>query len=365
MAGDAAPLTGAFRAPGRVNLIGDHTDYNEGLVLPLAIDRCCTVTVRATGGSRVRVRSDAIAGVVDVSARGDDEPRDVDPAWGRLVAGVVSVLAARGRAPVGLEGVVSSSVPVGAGLSSSAALEVSVALALCDAARLELDPLELARACQEAERAATGVPCGIMDQLTAIAGRRDHALLIDCRSLEIERVPLPGEIEVVVVDSGVARSLDATPYAERRAECEAVAASLGLRSLRDATAGQVADEPRARHVVSENARVADAGEALRRSDLESLGALLSSSHASLRDDFGVSTRELDALVDALEQSGALGARLTGAGFGGCVVAVVPRDDARHVADEAVRRYVAEVGLDARAWICRAVDGALTGRVPST
>jgi galactokinase len=197
-----------------------------------------------------------------------------------------------------------------------------------------------------------------MDQLASLAGRRDHALLIDCRSLEIEPVPLPGGIAVVVVESGVARSLDETAYAARRAECEAVAARLGLPSLRDATAAQVADEPRARHVVSENERVLAAADALRRNDVEELGTLLSRSHASLRDDFEVSTPELDVLVGTLGRCGAFGARLTGAGFGGCVVAVAPAAMARQVADEAVRRYTSATGLDARAWTCRAVDGAL-------
>jgi galactokinase len=346
------------RAPGRVNLIGDHTDYNEGFVLPVAIDRECTVTVRATGGSRVRLRSSDVDGAVDVSAGGEDEPREVQPPWGRYVAGVVRALADRGRPPVGVDADVSSTVPVGAGLSSSAALEVAVALALCRSAGFELEQLELARACQEAEQVATGVPCGIMDQLTSLAGRRDHALLIDCRSLEIEPVRLPDGLAVVVVESGVARSLDGTAYAERRAACEAVAARLGLPSLRDATAGQVADEPRARHVVSENERVLGAADALRRNDVEELGALLSRSHASLRDDFEVSTPELDSLAGTLERCGASGARPTGAGFGGCVVAVAPAGIAPRVANDAVRRYRSAIGLDARAWICRAVDGAL-------
>ena len=351
-------MIGPVRAPGRVNLIGDHTDYNEGLVLPVAVDRECTVTIRASGGSRVRLRSSDVDGAVDVSAGGEDEPREVRPLWGRYVAGVVRALAERGRPPMGLDADVSSTVPLGAGLSSSAALEVAVALALCHSTGFQLEPLELARACQEAEQVATGVPCGIMDQLTSLAGRRDHALLIDCRSLEIEPVQLPDGIAVVVVESGVARSLDATAYAERRAACEAVAARLGLRSLRDATAAQVADDPRARHVLSENERVLAAADALRRNDLDELGALLSRSHASLRDDFEVSTPELDALAETLERCGASGARLTGAGFGGCVVAVAPAGIAPQVADNAVRSYRSAIGLDARAWICRAVDGAL-------
>jgi galactokinase len=346
----------AFRAPGRVNLIGDHTDYNDGFVLPLAIDLECVV--RAAPHERVRLRSLELEleGEVDLPADGSAEPREV-PGWGRYAAGVVRALAERGRPAAGLDAVVSSSVPAGSGLSSSAALEVGLALALSDAAGFELAPLELALACQEAEQIATGVPCGIMDQLSSIAGRQDHALLIDCRDLSIRPLPLPEELAVVVVHSGLPRELADSAYAERRAACEAAAARLGLTALRDATPEQVAADPRARHVVSENARVLEAAEALAAGDHARLGRLLSESHASLRDDYEVSTPELDALVAALEAAGALGARLTGAGFGGCVVALAPRPDAERVAVEAMRRYRAEVAVEPTVFHVRAVDGA--------
>jgi galactokinase len=267
------------------------------------------------------------------------------------------MLGGRGRPPVGIDARVQSSVPVGAGLSSSASFEVSLALALCDAASFELAPLELALACQEAEHVAVGVPSGIMDQLASIAGVAGHALLIDCRSLDVEPIPIPAELAIVVVHSGLPRSLAGSAYAERRAECERVAASLGLRSLRDATPAQVAGSPRARHVVSENARVLAAAEALRSGDLDALGGLMSASHASLRDDYEVSTPELDALVRALEASGGIGPRLTGAGFGGSVVALAPRERAARMADDAAERYRTETGLRPRTFVCRAVDGA--------
>ena len=180
----------AVRAPGRVNLIGDHTDYNEGFVLPLAIDLECTVRARPTDDGRIGLHSSGAAGAVDVAADGSTEPSEVE-GWGRYAGGVARTLAARGRSPRGIDGVVSSTVPVGAGLSSSAALEVAVALALCEAADFELPPLELALACQEAERIATGVPSGIMDQLASVAGVAGHALLIDCRSLAVHPIPLP------------------------------------------------------------------------------------------------------------------------------------------------------------------------------
>ena len=284
-----------------------------------------------------------------------------DPAvlsgWGRYVAGVVRVLAERGRPAVGVEATVSSTVPVGAGLSSSAAFEVAVALALCDAASFSRPPIELARACQEAEHVATGVPCGIMDQLTAVAGRADAALLIDCRNLAVEPVPLPPDLAVLVVHSGVTRSLDETRYAERRAECEEAATMLGLASLRDATLEEVRDLPRARHVVSENARVLAASAALRVGAYDVLGELLSTGHASLRDDFEVSTPELDALVVALREAGASGARLTGAGFGGCVVGVADRSVAERIVETAAGRYWASSGHMPRAYVFRGVDGA--------
>ena len=351
---------GTYRAPGRVNLIGDHTDYNGGFVLPMAIQLECVVVARSREHGRVHVTSREAADAVDVAADGSNEPREVAPTWGRYVAGVVRTLAARGRAPIGIEAAVHSTVPVGSGLSSSAALEVSLALALAEAGGLALSPLEFASACQEAEHIATGVPCGIMDQLTSVAGRSGHALLIDCRSNEIEPVPLPEEVGIVVVDSGVQRSLDATAYAERREACEATAKRLGVASLRDATAAQVADEPRARHVVSENVRVLAAAAALRAGDLPALGRQISRSHESLRDDFEVSTPELDALTGILERAGAFGARLTGAGFGGCVVAVTTAAEAERIAGEAVDRYDAELGLHATATICTAAPGA--GRV---
>ena len=349
-----------FRAPGRVNLIGDHTDYNEGFVLPLAVDLECVVGSRPTEGGVVRVRSldaDPAAADVEMRADGGDDPTAVTPGWGRYAAGVVSALAERGRPPTGIDAVVASALPIGAGLASSAALEVALALALCDAAEFALPPVELALACQQAEQIATGVPCGIMDQLCSIAGERDHALLIDCRSLEVESVPFPSDLTVIVMHCGLSRELAESAYAQRREECERIAARLGLRSLRDATMEQVADEPRARHVVSENARVLDATRALADGDTEHLGRLLSASHRSLRDDFEVSTPELDALVGALEGAGAFGARLTGAGFGGCVVALARRGEADRVGEDAAARYREATNLEPMTFLCSAEAGA--------
>jgi galactokinase len=336
-----------FRAPGRVNLIGDHTDYNGGFVLPLAIDLECVVRAQPRSDGIVRIASDEFTTVVELPADGAAPPQEVVPRWGRLVAGMLSSLARRGRAAVGIDAHVSSTLPVGGGLSSSAALEVAIGLALCDVSGLSLSTVDLAQACQEAEMLATGVPCGIMDQLASLCGRRDSVLLIDCRSLEVEPLPLPPEVAVLVVDSGVPRALADTAYAERRAECETIAKALGVSSLRDTTPAQVAGEPRARHVVSENRRVLAFADALRHGDIDALGPLLLESHASLRDDFEVSTPELDSLVEDAVRAGALGARLTGAGFGGSVVVLAPAGSAQPIA----------ASLDKPYHLCRAVDAA--------
>jgi galactokinase len=321
-----------------VNLIGDHTDYNEGFVLPMAIDLECVVRTRPRADGRLRVHSDVA-----------DEPA--------LAPWVGRTLRERGLPDVSLDVEVSSTVPVGAGLSSSAAFEVAYALALCDAGGFALPPLELALACQEAEQRATGVPSGIMDQLASICGRDGCALLIDCRSLDVQPIPILEGVAVVVVHSGVSRTLGGTAYAERRAECERVAAALGLAALRDATLDQVAGEPRARHVVSENERVLQAAQALRSGDAAKVGELMSASHASLRDDYEVSTPELDALVAALDEAGGLGARLTGAGFGGCVVTLAERGSADDVARRASERYRDETGRAPRPFVVRAAEGA--------
>jgi galactokinase len=340
--------------------MGDHTDYNDGFVLPVAIDRECVAAARVRDDGVVRVRSldvDPGDAVVEIPADGSAEPTAVEPAWGRYVAAVVRVLAESGRAPVGIEAVIASTVPPGSGLASSAALEVACALALADAAGFSLSRDELARACQRAEEAATGVPCGIMDQLASLAGEAGSALLVDCRSLELQPVSLPAGVAVLVVHSGVSRALAESEYAQRRAACEAIARELGVPALREARPADVKERPLARHVVSENERVVATAEALAAGDTAALGALFAASHASLRDDYRVSTPEVDALVRALIDAGALGARLTGAGFGGCVVALVERPDAARVADDACARYRAETGRDPTAFVCEAVAGA--------
>lgn len=303
-------------APGRVNLIGEHTDHTGGRCLPMAVAMGVTVHGRREG-DRVLLSSAEVPGVADV-ALDVVEPSAVRPDWARYVAGVVAEL----RPAVGFTGGLRSDVPVGAGMSSSAALEVAVALALGFAG----DVGGLAALGQRAEQRATGVPCGILDQLASAAARDGHAFVLDCHTLERTHVPVPDDIEIRVVHSGQARTLAGSAYAERRAQCEAAETEIGpLRLASPADAARLEDpvlRRRARHVTTENQRVLDAAHALRAGDGARLGALLDEGHRSLRDDFEVSTPVVDATVDRLRaRPGVHGVRLMGGGFGGCVVAV--------------------------------------------
>jgi galactokinase len=337
-------------APGRVNLIGEHTDYNGGAVLPMAIDRhAVAAAARADRAGGVRVAA------LDLGETVMGDPRDavgptLQPAWGRYPLGVAHTLAAMGVDVPPADLVMTSSVPVGAGLSSSAAIEVATATALLALAGEHLDPVETARLCQHAEHTASGVPCGIMDMLAATAGRAGAALLIDCATLAIETVPLPPDDACVwlVADTGVPRALAETAYAARRATCEAAAAALGVSALcaadpsRLETAGLSTTEMRrARHVLLEDARTRRAADRLRAGDVATFGALMLESHASLRDLYEVSCPELDTVVDAAAAArgaGVHGARMTGAGFGGCAIVLTERPAAAAVTDRLQRAF---------------------------
>ena len=315
MTATAAPTVRAT-APGRVNLIGDHTDVADGLVMPMAINLATTVTGRR-GGDVVRLTSTDADGTVELPLHVED-PATSAFGWGRYVAAVVAEVAPT----EGLIGNVTTTLPVGAGLSSSAALEVAVALAL----GFEGTALELAELCRRAEHRAVGVPCGIMDQLAVAAGVAGNLLLIDCATNHIEPVPLPEDVEVRVVHSGQERRLSESAYTTRTAEVRAVEEIVGpLRLITDTSALAGLDATlgrRARHVVTENARVREFAEALIAGDLDTVGEVMAASHRSLRDDYEVSTPLLEELVVRLASTpGVIGVRLTGAGFGGCVVAL--------------------------------------------
>jgi galactokinase len=303
-------VTRAFWAPGRVNLIGEHTDYAGGLVLPAAID----LGVRLEGRAErtIRVESAAFAGIVEIGARGGPAT-----GWGRIAAAVACELDALGRPPVGFHGRLTSTLPAGAGLSSSAAVSVALVLALCAVADFELEPLQAAEAAQRAEQRASGVPCGMMDQAASIFGRPQCALLLDTSDRSFRHVPIPDDLTLVVIDSGTRHELADSAYAQRRRELEAaLAGATDPMSLR-----------RIRHLRTENQRVRDVVRCLESGDDVGLGKLFRSGHASLRDDFEVSTPELDAIVAAAYAQGAVAARMTGGGFGGSVVALVDRTDA--------------------------------------
>jgi galactokinase len=335
-------------------------------VLPAALELGVRVDGVATGSRTIVLTSDRFA-PVEVDAGGEGS---VGEGWGRYVAAVAAELAALGRPPAGFAGVVSADLPIGAGLSSSAALEVALALALSRTAGLELGPLELARVAQAAEHRAVGVPCGLMDQAASVLGRRGHAVLLDTGTLEHRLVALPPELAIVVIDSGTPRMLSDSRYAERRGELERAIADIGGRPPGTLSAGEVdaaaeaarlddVSRRRLRHAVAENARVRAVVDVLEGSqpDRRALGALFRAAHESLRRDFEVSTPELDLLVDLAYDAGALAARMTGAGFGGSIVALCHREGASSVADCVRDAYLERTGHEATTFVTGAADGA--------
>ena len=356
-------MSATFHAPGRANLIGEHTDHTDGLVLPAAIDRGVTLTGEL-GGDRISLRSDAVQEVVDVPADGSEMPAG---GFGRFVAAVAAELEEAGREPLGLVGSLSSDLPQGAGLSSSAALEVVVATALCEAAGFELAPMELAALCRRAEHRAVGVPSGIMDQAASVLGRADHAVLLDCRTLVHETVPMPAGHALLIMDTGVRRQLESSGYGQRTEELKAALPVLAGRRPAEVDPeelpgllSQVESVParRLRHVVTENARVRATVDAFHADDRARIGELFAAGHASLRDDFEVSVRELDAMVELAVDAGATAARMTGGGFGGAAIALVVEDRLKEVAEVVESRYRGRFpDREPALYRCAAADGA--------
>jgi galactokinase len=337
----------AADAPGRVNLIGEHTDYNDGLVLPTATPQRCRVELACRDDERVRVASAAVEGAVAEYRLGAEGRQG---AWIDYVQGCTQALALAGERVGGFDARIASQVPMGAGVSSSAALEVSLLRALRDAFALALDDAALARVAHAAEHDFVGAHVGIMDQMAASLADERTALFLDVRTVRYERLPLPSTADLVVVDSGVRHAHADGGYNDRRAECERAAALLGIATLRDVTEADVdriAGLPppldrRVRHVITENARVVEAVAALRAGDVARLGALFAASHASLRDDFEVSTPEVEILIGVARDDPAVyGARLTGGGFGGAVVMLAAEGEgaaaAARIADAYGRR----------------------------
>ena len=349
-----------FAAPGRINIIGEHTDYSEGLVMPAAIDRRCVVAMARNGSDTIRAL-----------ALGRHEEAEIAPvfvrsgSWVDYVSGVRQSLRDAGIEVPGCDLVIHGNVPEGAGVSSSAALEVSTMLAMLACAGVTAGPVDIALWAQSAESKYVGVPCGVMDQFVSANGVAGHALVLDCRSLTYERAPIPPNVAFLLVDSTVRHRLVDGGYAARRADCETAAELLGLRVLRDASHAMLDKSVlserqmrRARHVVSENERVVLTSLALAAGDLSKVGRLMNESHASLRDDFDVTCKETDILADIASQiSGVYGARQMGGGFGGAVLACVDAGAVEAASRTITATYRELTGIAASSLVCRIADGA--------
>lgn len=358
-----------YRAPGRVNLIGEHTDYNDGFVLPTAIDLFTWVAIAPRDDRMVSVHSANLEQSVEQNL--DATPRAANREWSSYVFGVTAVLERVGHPLKGANLLIRGEVPIGAGVSSSAALEVASGFALLANSGLTIDLRKLAVACQKAENEFVGVQSGIMDQLASACCKKDHALLLDCRSLEFRNIPLPSDIQLIICNTMVKRELASSAYNTRRAECDEGVRILaqrfpGIRALRDVTMAQLEScssalpsivYKRCCHVVSEDERVMEAAKALEGNRIDDLGKLMAESHRSLRDDYEVSCKELDTMVDlANEVDGVRGARMTGAGFGGCTINLVDSGAVAEFQRHISREYERRIGIKPDIYVCRAADG---------
>ena len=359
-----------FRAPGRVNLIGEHTDYNDGYVMPIAIELYTWVAAGRRPDRILRVHSLHFGETIELPL--DEFAGPPRQHWSDYIRGVAAVLEASGQKLSGANLVIQGQLPLGGGLSSSASLEISTALAMMWASNFELPPLEMVRACQRAEHEYAGTRCGMMDQFIITFGRLQHALMLDCRSLEYRLVPIPEHARVVVANSMLRHELAAGEYNRRRADCEAGVRTLqrhlpGVRALRDVTPAELeshkSDLPdpvyrRSRHVVSENQRVLGAAEALQAGDLDRVGQFMFESHRSLRCNYEVSSAELDVLVElASACQGVYGARMTGGGFGGCTVNLVRSDAVERLQAQIAEGYARATGIIPALYVCSVAEGA--------
>lgn len=358
----------AFRAPGRVNLIGEHTDYNDGFVLPCAINYDTVVVARRRDDNVVRVLALDYQNQQDEFTLQHPIAHHSEYQWANYVRGVANSLLQKGYALRGCDLAISGNVPQGVGLSSSASLEVALGLTYSTIAEVELSPKDNALNGQHAENHFVGCNCGIMDQLISAEGQQGHAVLIDCRSLQSQAVSLPENMAVMIINSNVKRGLVGSEYNTRRQQCEQAAAVFGVPALRDVSwqqflAGEATLDPvvakRARHVISENDRTELAAAAMNAGDIAKISQLMADSHRSMKDDFEITVPAIDTLVEILSaelgQRG--GVRMTGGGFGGCVVALVPENDVAHLTELVTQQYPAKTGLTADIFVCTPSQGA--------
>ena len=358
-----------YRAPGRVNLIGEHTDYNDGFVMPAAINFFTWLAISPRSDSTINIRSRAFSEPVSILLNGDLRPRHT---WSDYVVGIIDQIRRSGKKLAGADILIQSEVPMGSGLSSSAAIEVAAGFSLLKTNQYAVDRTELALLCQRAENLFVGMRCGIMDQFISCNGTIDHALMLDCRSLDFRLLPLSPTSRMVICNTMVKHEHASGEYNKRRDECETGVLILRefipeIRALRDVSARELEQHRerlpetiyrRCRHVVTENDRVERAGKALEQHDMKKFGTLMAQSHASLRDDYQVSSGELDLMVDiANRQSGIFGARMTGGGFGGCTINLVEASQAERFRDSVANEYKKVTGLSPEIYISTAADGA--------
>ncbi|OEE87341.1 galactokinase [Enterovibrio norvegicus FF-162] len=360
--------THIVQAPGRVNLIGEHTDYNDGFVLPCAINYQTMVAAAKREDNIVRVVSVDYDNAVDEFDITQDITFQQDKMWANYIRGVVKCLLDRGFSFNGADISVSGNVPQGAGLSSSAALEVVIGQTFKELYQLDISQADIALNGQQAENEFVGCNCGIMDQMISAEGRANHAMLLDCRSLETQAVSMPKGMAVVIINSNKKRGLVDSEYNTRRVQCEEAARIFGVKALRDVTIEQFNDRvsdlselvaKRARHVITENDRTLAAADALRAGDMKRMGELMAESHASMRDDFEITVKEVNALVDIVQEviGDRGGVRMTGGGFGGCIVALVPPALVDEVKAAVEVNYEAQTGLKESIYVCQVHDGA--------
>ncbi len=366
------PAQWIVAAPGRVNVIGEHTDYNDGFVFPMAIERYTVIAAAPAAGTKITIKDvkGGEAGIIDPSQPLKPAPKGT---WYNYPMGVIAGFMERGVVPSGFDALLDSTVPMGGGLSSSAALEVATATLLESVTGHRLDPVEKALLCQKAEHQYAGMPCGIMDQFISVMGRKDHLLLLDCRSRETQLVPMTDPtVALLITNTNVKHELTGGEYAQRRAQCEEAARNLGLKSLRDASADQVEKARgnmtdvvyrRARHVIGEIERTLHAAEGVRNSNWATVGQLMYASHKSLREDYEVSCQELDAVVDIAlgigPKGGVYGCRMTGGGFGGCTVALVRADAISSISNTIAAEYEARTRIKPTLFTSRPAAGATT------